>query len=163
MNKTFKKAIAVILSVLMVVLSVPFTALAAPGDYEPNAKMYFGTFTEATATSFTDYSTSGTAASDFGSYASLYGVPVDYSYKVVGGNKTSGTLSINKDKANTYIDSAGLSYDKLSQDIQLGAGDYFTMTLSLENIKKIKIINYLSQFQVNSTLMRLLQYTFRVR
>jgi hypothetical protein len=46
MNKTFKKAIAVILSVLMVVLSVPFTALAAPGDYEPNAKMYFGTFTE---------------------------------------------------------------------------------------------------------------------
>ena len=44
MNKTFKKAIAVILSVLMVVLSVPFTALAAPGDYEPNLKMYFGTF-----------------------------------------------------------------------------------------------------------------------
>ena len=134
MNKTFKKAIAVILSVLMVVLSVPFTALAAPGDYEPNAKMYFGTFTEASATSFTDYSTCGTAASDFGSYASLYGVPVDYSYKVVGGNKTSGTLSINKDKANTYIDSAALSYDKLSQDIQLGAGDYFTMTLNVENL-----------------------------
>lgn len=140
MNKTFKKAIAVILSVLMVVLSVPFTALAAPGDYEPNAKMYFGTFTEASATSFTDYSTCGTAASDFGSYASLYGVPVDYSYKVVGGNKTSGTLSINKDKANTYIDSAALSYDKLSQDIQLGAGDYFTMTLNVENITTLSVL-----------------------
>lgn len=134
MNKTFKKAIAVILSVLMVVLSVPFTALAAPGDYAPNAKLSFGMFTEASATSFTDYSTSGTAASDFGSYASLYGVPVDYNYKVVDGNKTSGTLSINKDKANTYIDAAGLSYDKLSQDTQLGVGDYFTMTLSLEGI-----------------------------
>ena len=137
MNKTFKKAIAVILSVLMVVLSVPFTALAAPGDYAPNAKLSFGMFTEASATSFTDYSTSGTAASDFGSYASLYGVPVDYNYKVVDGNKTSGTLSINKDKANTYIDAAGLSYDKLSQDTQLGVGDYFTMTLSLEGISNL--------------------------
>lgn len=150
MNKTFKKAIAVILSVLMVVLSVPFTALAAPGDYEPNAKMYFGTFTEASATSFTDYSTCGTAASDFGSYASLYGVPVDYSYKVVDGNKTSGTLSINKDKANTYIDAAGLSYDKLSQDTQLGVGDYFTMTLSLENIKKIKA--FMSKIQFSDSI-----------
>lgn len=150
MNKTFKKAIAVILSVLMVVLSVPFTALAAPGDYEPNAKMYFGTFTEASATSFTDYSTCGTAASDFGSYASLYGVPVDYSYKVVDGNKTSGTLSINKDKANTYIDDAGLSYDKLSQDTQLGVGDYFTMTLSLENIKKIKA--FMSKIQFSDSI-----------
>lgn len=137
MNKTFKKAIAVILSVLMVVLSVPFTALAAPGDYAPNAKLSFGMFTEASAKSFTDYSTCGTAASDFGSYASLYGVPVDYNYKVVDGNKTSGSLSINKDKANTYIDAAGLSYDKLSQDLQLGVGDYFTMTLSLEGMSNL--------------------------
>lgn len=159
MNKTFKKAIAVILSVLMVVLSVPFTALAAPGDYEPNAKMYFGTFTEASATSFTDYSTSGTAASDFGSYASLYGVPVDYNYKVVGGNKTSGTLSINKDKANTYIDSVGLSYDKLSQDLQLGVGDYFTMTLSLENIKKIKC--FMSKIQFSDSIEPAGVYTYK--
>lgn len=160
MNKTFKKAIAVILSVLMVVLSVPFTALAAPGDYEPNAKMYFGTFTEASATSFTDYSTCGTAASDFGSYASLYGVPVDYSYKVVDGNKTSGTLSINKDKANTYIDAAGLSYDKLSQDTQLGVGDYFTMTLSLENIKKIKA--FMSKIQFSDSIEPAGVYSYKV-
>lgn len=146
MNKTFKKAIAVILSVLMVVLSVPFTALAAPGDYAPNAKLSFGMFTEASATSFTDYSTSGTAASDFGSYASLYGVPVDYNYKVVDGNKTSGSLSINKDKANTYIDAAGLSYDKLSQDLQLGVGDYFTMTLSLEGMSNLCAFVALIQF-----------------
>ena len=43
MNKTFKKAIAVILSVLMVIMSVPFTALAAVGDYSPNIKLQFGT------------------------------------------------------------------------------------------------------------------------
>ena len=71
MNKTFKKAIAVILSVLMVVLSVPFTALAAPGDYEPNAKMYFGTFVENNASGYTDYSTCGTGSEKFDSAASL--------------------------------------------------------------------------------------------
>ena len=81
MNKTFKKAIAVILSVLMVVLSVPFTALAAPGDYEPNLKMYFGTFVEDNATNYTDYSTCGTGSEKFGSYASLYGAPVEHYFR----------------------------------------------------------------------------------
>ncbi len=146
MNKTFKKAIAVILSVLMVVLSVPFTALAAPGDYEPNAKLSFSMFTEAYATNFTDYSTSATAGSDFESYASLYGVPVDYNYKVVDGNKTSGTLSINKDKGNTYIDSQKLEWDKLSEDIQLGVGDYFTMTLSFEGLSNLAALQSQIQF-----------------
>jgi len=159
MNKTFKKAIAVILSVLMVVLSVPFTALAAPGDYAPNAKLSFGMFTEASATSFTDYSTSGTAASDFGSYASLYGVPVDYNYKVVDGNKTSGSLSINKDKANTYIDAAGLSYDKLSQDLQLGVGDYFTMTLSLEGMSNL--CAFVAQIQFSDSIEPAGVYSYR--
>lgn len=159
MNKTFKKAIAVILSVLMVVLSVPFTALAAPGDYAPNAKLSFGMFTEASATSFTDYSTCGTAASDFGSYASLYGVPVDYNYKVVDGNKTSGSLSINKDKANTYIDAAGLSYDKLSQDLQLGVGDYFTMTLSLEGMSNL--CAFVAQIQFSDSIEPAGVYSYR--
>lgn len=160
MNKTFKKAIAVILSVLMVVLSVPFTALAAPGDYTPNAKLSFSMFTEATASNFTDYSTSGTAASDFGSYASLYGVPVDYNYKVVNGNKTSGTLSINKDKGNTYIQSQGLEWDNLSQDIQLGVGDYFTMTLSFEGLSNLAALK--SQIQFSDSIEPAGVYSYKV-
>lgn len=160
MNKTFKKAIAVILSVLMVVLSVPFTALAAPGDYTPNAKLSFSMFTEATASSFTDYSTSGTAASDFESYASLYGVPVDYNYRVVNGNKTSGTLSINKDKGNTYIQSQGLQWDNLSQDIQLGVGDYFTMTLSFEGLSNLAALK--SQIQFSDSIEPAGVYTYKV-
>lgn len=160
MNKTFKKAIAVILSVLMVVLSVPFTALAAPGDYTPNAKLSFSMFTEATASNFTDYSTSGTAASDFGSYASLYGVPVDYNYRVVNGNKTSGTLSINKDKGNTYIQSQGLEWDNLSQDIQLGVGDYFTMTLSFEGLSNLAAL--MSQIQFSDSIEPAGVYSYKV-
>lgn len=143
MNKIFKKAIAVILSVLMVVLSVPFTALAKAGDYEPNMKMYFGTFVENNASGYTDYSTCGTGSEKFDSAASLYGAPVDYTYKVVDGKKTSGTLSINKDKANTFNAAIESPYEVLSKDIQLGVGDYFTMTLNVENVK------YLSAFMAN--------------
>lgn len=146
MNKTFKKAIAVILSVLMVVLSVPFTALAAPGDYEPNAKMYFGTFVENNASGYTDYSTCGTGSEKFDSAASLYGAPVDYTYKVVDGKKTSGTLSINKDKANTFNAAIESPYEVLSKDIQLGVGDYFTMTLNVENLTTLSSLLAKIQF-----------------
>ena len=150
MNKTFKKAIAVILSVLMVVLSVPFTALAAPGDYEPNAKMYFGTFVENNASGYTDYSTCGTGSEKFDSAASLHGAPVDYTYKVVDGKKTSGTLSINKDKANTFNAAIESPYEVLSKDIQLGVGDYFTMTLNVENLTTLSAL--LAQIQFSDSI-----------
>lgn len=150
MNKTFKKAIAVILSVLMVVLSVPFTALAAPGDYEPNLKMYFGTFVEDNATNYTDYSTCGTGSEKFGSYASLYGAPVDYNYTVVNGNTTSGTLTISKDKANTFNSAIENCFPTLENDVQLGVGDYFTMTVAVENIKVLSSI--LAQVQFSDSI-----------
>ena len=150
MNKTFKKAIAVILSVLMVVLSVPFTALAATGDYEPNLKMYFGTFVEDNATNYTDYSTCGTGSEKFGSYASLYGAPVDYNYTVVNGNTTSGTLTISKDKANTFNSAIENYFPTLENDVQLGVGDYFTMTVAVENIKVLSCI--LAQVQFSDSI-----------
>ena len=150
MNKTFKKAIAVILSVLMVVLSVPFTALAATGDYEPNLKMYFGTFVEDNATNYTDYSTCGTGSEKFGSYASLYGAPVDYNYTVVNGNTTSGTLTISKDKANTFNSAIENYFPTLENDVQLGVGDYFTMTVAVENIKVLSSI--LAQVQFSDSI-----------
>lgn len=150
MNKTFKKAIAVILAVLMVVLSVPFTALAAPGDYEPNLKMYFGTFVEDNATNYTDYSTCGTGSEKFGSYASLYGAPVDYNYTVVNGNTTSGTLTISKDKANTFNSAIDNAFPTLENDVQLGVGDYFTMTVAVENIKVLSSI--LAQVQFSDSI-----------
>lgn len=159
MNKTFKKAIAVILSVLMVVLSVPFTALAAPGDYEPNLKMYFGTFVEDNATNYTDYSTCGTGSEKFGSYASLYGAPVDYNYTVVNGNTTSGTLTISKDKANTFNSAIENYFPTLENDVQLGVGDYFTMTVAVENIKVLSCI--LAQVQFSDSIEPAGIYSYR--
>ena len=138
MNKTFKKAIAVILSVLMVIMSVPFTALAAVGDYTPNIKLQFGTFFDSNATDYNDYSTSGTAGSDF-SYSSLNGVPVDYKYKVTNG-VASGTLYIDKDKANTYNEASGSGYSTLSEDLQFGVGDYFTMTVLCDNVASLAAV-----------------------
>lgn len=136
MNKTFKKAIAVILSVLMVVLSVPFTALAAPGDYTPNVKLAFGTFFDSGAPDYNDYSTSGAAASDF-SFSSLSGVPVDFDYTTSEGAKVTGTLHIDKDKANTYNVASGSGYTTLDQDLQFVVGDYFTMSVILENVSEV--------------------------
>lgn len=148
MNKTFKKAIAVILSVLMVIMSVPFTALAAAGDYSPNIKLQFGTFFDGGAADYNDYSTSGTAGSDF-SYSSLRGVPVDYKYKVTNG-VASGTLYIDKDKANTYNEASGSGYSTLNEDLQFGVGDYFTMTVICENIKEIGYV--IAQLEFNDAI-----------
>lgn len=148
MNKTFKKAIAVILSVLMVIMSVPFTALAAVGDYSPNIKLQFGTFFDGGASDYNDYSTSGAAASDF-SYSSLRGVPVDYKYKVTNG-VASGTLYIDKDKANTYNVASENGYSTLSENLQFGVGDYFTMTVICENIKEIGY--FIAQLEFNDAI-----------
>ena len=157
MNKTFKKAIAVILSVLMVIMSVPFTALAAVGDYTPNIKLQFGTFFDGGAADYNDYSTSGTAASDF-SYSSLRGVPVDYKYKVTNG-VASGTLYIDKDKANTYNEASESGYSTLSEDLQFGVGDYFTMTVICENIKEIGY--FISQLEFNDAIELAGLYSYR--
>ena len=148
MNKTFKKAIAVILSVLMVIMSVPFTALAAVGDYSPNIKLQFGTFFDGGASDYNDSSTSGAAASDF-SYSSLRGVPVDYKYKVTNG-VASGTLYIDKDKANTYNVASESGYSTLSENLQFGVGDYFTMTVICENIKEIGY--FIAQLEFNDAI-----------
>ncbi len=148
MNKTFKKAIAVILSVLMAIMSVPFTALAAVGDYSPNIKLQFGTFFDGGATDYNDYSTSGSSDSDF-SYSSLRGVPVDYKYKVTNG-VASGTLYIDKNKANTYNEASGSGYSTLSEDLQFGVGDYFTMTVICENIKEIGY--FIAQLEYNDAI-----------
>ena len=148
MNKTFKKAIAVIMSVLMVIMSVPFTALAAVGDYSPNVKLQFGTFFDGGATDYNDYSTSGSSGSDF-SYSSLRGVPVDYKYKVTNG-VASGTLYIDKDKANTYNVASESGYSTLSENLQFGVGDYFTMTVICENIKEIGY--FIAQLEFNDAI-----------
>ena len=160
MNKTFKKAIAVILSVLMVIMSVPFTALAAVGDYTPNIKLQFGTFFDVGASDYNDYSSSGKSDADF-SYSSLRGVPVDYKYKVTNG-VASGTLYIDKDKANTYNAAPDNgTFSTLTEDRQFGVGDYFTMSVICENIKEIG--NVVATLEFNDAIELAGVYSYKVK
>ena len=135
MKKSFKKAIAVILTVLMVLTSVPFTALAAPGDYEPNITLRFGTVSNimhtglyAGAGAYDNATTKNADAQDSLGMAGLYGVPLDYNVK-------TGELKLTAAKTNGFAEFYG--YAPATEDHVYGAGDYFMVTVLLENVSKL--------------------------
>lgn len=125
----------------MFALSLPFTALAAPGDYEPDVSFVFGTYHGADG--WTDYDV--VRNENTISYSGLYGAPVEYDYTV---NKTtggvSGTLRIDADKANASVDETG--YETLSEDYKMSVGDYFTITYKVANLSTLgalqAVVNY---------------------
>ncbi len=123
MKKSFKKAIAVLLAVLMVAFSVPFTALAAAGDYQPNVYLKFGTFHDANNT-WQGYDVTA-AGADF-SMCGLYDVPLDYN---------NGTIIMSAAKA-AKADEVLESGAAPSEDYTYGVGDYFTVTTVLENVDR---------------------------
>lgn len=134
MKKSFKKAVAVLLAVLMVAFSVPFTALAAPGDYTPNLELVFSPFRAdndfvTQGQTWQDYTV--TAASTF-DYSGLYDVPLEY-------DREAGTLTLDADKAATAVDTVNTNYTKPAEDYQYGVGDYFTVTGIIENIDALAI------------------------
>lgn len=129
MKKSFKKAVAVLLAVLMVVFSVPFTALAAPGDYNPDVQLQFGTFhKDDGATGWQDYSVA--SAADTFELCAMYDVPLDYDAK-------AGTLTMSAAKAAKADEVVG--FGAPSEDYVYGVGDYFTATVRLDNIDKIHV------------------------
>lgn len=125
MKKSFKKAVAVLLAVLMVAFSVPFTALAAPGDYQPDIKLAFGTFHHDAATDWRQYDA---AAGQTFTMCSLYDVPLDY-------DAEAGTLTLSAAKAEKACETLGsMGYVAPEEDITYGVGDYFTVTSLLTNV-----------------------------
>ena len=122
MKKSFKKAIAVLLAVLMVAFSVPFTALADIADYKPDITLKFGTFHDA-AHDWTTYSAA--AGADF-SMCGLYDVPLEY-------DANNGTLTMSAAKAAKADEILGYGTAP-SEDYTYGVGDYFTCTIALENM-----------------------------
>lgn len=132
MKRSFKKAVAVLLAVLMVAFSVPYTALAAAGDYEPNIDLMFGTFHHDMATDWRDYEA---AAGQTFELCGLYDVPLEY-------DVAAGTLTMDADKA--AVAAGILGYDAPEADIQYGVGDYFTVTSVMENIDQV----YAAQTQI---------------
>ncbi len=123
MKKSFKRSIAVLLSVIMVACSMPFTALAAAGEYKPDIQLQFGTFWNASAGSPLnqenqwdfDYSLSG-----------IYGPVVDYK---------NGALVLDADKYAAWNDTFGM--EEIEESYTLQQGDIFTLTVRLDNVDKI--------------------------
>lgn len=146
MKKSFKKAVACLLAVLMVVFSVPFTAVAAPGDYNPDIDLQFGTLFDMgsgfTAGDNMYFGTHGTVVSgasanvDF-SYASLHSAPVDL---------INGQLVLTKAKSDPFgaMVSEAMGEDlancQLAEDYVLKTGDYFTITVVVHNVPNIASI-----------------------
>jgi hypothetical protein len=157
MRKTFKKAIAVILTVLMVVCSLPFTALAAVGDYEPDIQLQFGTFHANKATTYaadpnSPVWTSKAAAGALSAYGQtgITDAPLEYNYKVKDG-VVSGSLVLTKEKADLSL--AKYKYNAtqaLSEDYTYGVGDYFTVTVKLANLEALQ--TYMSAIQYSDNI-----------
>lgn len=123
MKKSFKRSIAVILSVLMVIASLPFTAFAAAGEYEPNVVMQYGTiFDSLNYNSMHDQTVSD--ASNVAAYSAIKGPALDYS---------NGTLTLSAAKATPTADMVGFGYD----DYEYTVGDYFTATVRVDNISQL--------------------------
>lgn len=136
MKKSFKKAIAVLLAVLMVAFSVPFTALAAAGDYQPNVYLKFGTFHDANNT-WQGYDVTASGA-DF-SMCGLYDVPLDYN---------NGTITMSAEKAAKADEILGTGAAP-SEDYTYGVGDYFTVTTVLENVDRYWACNAFISYSDN--------------
>ena len=137
MKKSFKKAVAVLLSVLMVAFSVPITTLAAAGDYNPNVEMVFGTFHADDATDWQDYTV---AAGKTFSLCSLYDVPLEY-------NRSEGTLTLSAAKA--AVAAPVLGYTAPDSDVTYGVGDYFTATVLVENIETLQAMQVWLEYSDN--------------
>ena len=119
MKKSFKKSIAVLLAVLMVVCAFPLTTFAAE---KPNVNIQFGVLS-VSKTDKRTYSTNRTASTNASTISGLMSAKLDY-------NKSAGTIT---DSADSYT---------------YAVGDYFTATVLLENVSQLAAtqvaINYSS-------------------
>lgn len=119
MKKSFKKSIAVLLAVLMVVCAFPLTAFATE---KPNVNLQFGVLS-VSKTDKRTYSTNRGASNNASTISGLMSAKLDY-------NKSAGTIT---DSADSYT---------------YAVGDYFTATVLLENVSQLAAtqvaINYSS-------------------
>ena len=124
MKKSFKKVIACLLAVLMVAFSVPFSALAAPGDYEPDIQLQFSTFC-ANPADLTDMAETQDSTAYIAS--GLAGYPLKW-------DQTAGTLTASKDDINGYKTFFDPAAELTEEDYVLKEGDFFAVTIKLDNV-----------------------------
>lgn len=156
MKKSFKKTIAVMIAVLMVITAIPFTAFAAPGDYNPDIQLQFGTFHSSVDDQWFDYSDN--PYYDLSS-SGIFGPALTYDYTIDKNPESKtygdavGTLRLEKDKANkageavqSYVanypdDYDPFDLDPLTEDHTYGVGDFFTATAVVTNIESLKSLS----------------------
>lgn len=166
MKKTFKKPLALALAVLMLLTSIPFTALALPGDYEPNIKLLFGTAGNMISNglmvgegAYDAPTGKNQDALDNMAFIGLYGAPLDFNYTKSGdkstGETVSGKLSLSPSKAQGYIDFLNdpsgndLGVSNITSKTTLGVGDYFVVTVVAENVKAVKNLDTRFEYSAN--------------
>lgn len=159
MVKSFKKAIACMLAILMVAFSVPFTALAAfnptdPSSMHPDLELQFGAFYNMSEGFDTPSSTSATIKDATYGYSGLYGPPVIATYTK---DTTTGGISITKleQKASLSGDAAAQcaawnyedgnpsdSWTCQPIDKVYAQDDYFTLTVRLDNVTAARFASF---------------------
>ena len=125
MQKSIKKVIAGAIAALMITSSMPFVALAAPGDYEPDIQLQFSTFCQdpLDPTDMTE-SQSATAYTASG----LAGYPLKW-------DQTAGTLTASKDDYNSYYTFFDPTAEELlDEDFVLEEGSLFAVTIRFDNV-----------------------------
>ena len=129
MKKSFKKVIACLLAVLMVAFSMPFSALAAPGDYEPDIQLQFSTFGDGENFGEKEFGP-GKAAAIKATWSSsvLNSAPVTY-------DASTGTLTVTK--ADMDIMNAVHELDPAEGDWTLSTGDAFAVTVRIDNVDEV--------------------------
>jgi transposase-like protein len=149
MSNSFKKVVACLLAVLMVMFSVPFTALADGPDttvYTPDIQLQFGTLFDLNETTeeWVDNFANGPIET------AGRGAEPDLSASALGGPILKATTSL--DKTNAKLTVKGLTieaadtenYDNndltpLDEDYNLQAGDAFTVTVRMDNVSSVYV------------------------
>ena len=144
MAKSFKKVIASLLAVLMVVFAMPLTALANGGDYTADVRLQFS---PVYTSSYFDYSEVLAADSMF-DYTMLQEAPLTYDYKVQPDNITvSGSLKLEAAKTVPICES--VEAEPLAEDRALTVGDYFAVSVVVDGVSNIFASQQFIQYSDN--------------
>ena len=147
MQKSFKKVIACLLAVLMVAFSMPFSALAAVGDYTPDIQLQFSSFFDAVEE--TDPTVKTASSADCYESSCLAAFPIQY-------DAENGTLKATKEDISTY--NTYWEADAVDEDWELAEGDVFAVTIRLDNVDKAASGNINIRFSDNITPAGLYSY-----
>ena len=164
MTKSFKKAIACMLAVLMAAFAAPLSAFAYDvndvSSYHPDAELQFSTFFNTSVASFATEDLENDASATW-DYSGLYSPPIDATYTK---NTTDGSIEVTKltrkaAKTHDFID----FYNKFQEvesgddgffdypdaDYDLTTGDYFVATVRMDNMVDTSFASFAISYSDN--------------